>query len=132
MVFFFFFFFAFGAFGDCCSLVTCIGLQVVINIYLHHCVGCGIVCGWIGGAGTALPRDYRIESMLQCAVLSHDNIVKNEDRPVFVAFHWASLSLNILNSSLSEDLIPSAHVYFMLIFSKYVNNLSLNIDKNIR
>ena len=50
-------------------------------------------------------------------------IVENEVLPVFVDFNEGSLSLIILNSLSSEDLIPSVHVSLMLIFSKYVNDL---------
>ena len=45
-------------------------------------------------------------------------LVEIEVLPVFVTFNNASLSLNILNSSPSEDLIPSVHVSVLLIFSK--------------
>ena len=39
------------------------------------------------------------------------------------------LSLNNLNSSPSEDLIPSVRVSVMLMFSKFLNNLSISLDK---
>ena len=38
------------------------------------------------------------------------------------------MSLNILNSSPSEDLASSVRVSVMLIFSKFMNNLSISLD----
>ena len=54
--------------------------------------------------------------MLQYVVF-HGSVVENEILP-------------ILNSSSSEYLIPSVHVFPMLIFSKYVNNWSVSRDKS--
>ena len=58
----------------------------------------------------------------------YTTLVENEVLLVFVTFNW-SLSLNILNSPSSEDLIPSVHVSVMLIFSNIVKNLSISLDK---
>ena len=70
--------------------------------------------------GTAL-QDI-IARYLCCRVrYFHTTVVENKVRLLFVAFNHASLSLNILNSSSSEDSILLVHVTVMLIFSQYVN-----------
>ena len=61
--------------------------------------------------------------------LFYSPLVENEVLPVFVIFNYASLSLHILNYSPSKYLIPSVRVAVMLIFSKYVTNLSISLDK---
>ena len=75
---------------------------------------------------TTLLGDYLPVSMPKCTMFWHNSRRKwSTSGLVFVTFNQASLSLNIL----TEDFIPSVHVSVMLMFNKFVNNVSISLDK---